>query len=299
MHNIKSIALLLVTLTSINSWGQSAINQTFEWVHQVGLAAPSDDLPSGFEYREIRRMETPGGTHIHFNLQYQGLDILGADAMLWIRPNGRPLAQITPDIIGSWTSTMGEGNLWFPTPTGLIAVTIIDHDYGPQPLRERIFISQNQDTLFRVDLVKHLADTTAHGFIFNPDPLTKAGVTYGGSYVDGGDMNLSILDPLRDSASFQATYVPGQGFTLASPQVTIKELDAPVMSVPTSTDGNFYASRDQTMFEMVNVMHHIQKQKAHVDSLGYGQYVTYSIEVDVNAWNGADNSAFLPYMTPP
>lgn len=299
MHNIKSFVILCVTLASLYAYGQAAVNQTFEWVHQTGMTEPSDDLPQGFEYCEVRRMSTPGGTHIHFNLQYQGVDILGADAMLWIRPNGRALAQITPNLLACWTSTTGESNLWFPTATGLVAVTSADCDYGPQPLRERVYINQHNDTLFRVNLVKHLADTTVHGFIFNPDPLTTAGVTYGGNYVDGGDLNLSILNPLRDSASFQATYVPGQGFTLASPQVTIKELDAPVMSIPTSTDGNFHASRDQTMFEMVNVMYHIQKQKAHIDSLGYGQYVTYSIEVDVNAWNGADNSAFLPYMTPP
>ena len=299
MHNIRVHLLIITLCLSLSSWSQQAVNQSFQWTSQAGLTQPQCDLPQGFSFKETRRLQTPGGTHIHFVLQYHGSDIVGADAMLWLRPNNQPLAQITTNILGAWSQTIGQADLWFPLATGLVPVEIVDREYGPQPLMERLYVGQDGDTLLRLDLVKHLSDTTVQGFIYNPDPLTVAQTTYGGNYVDGNDMNLAVLNPLRDSVSFHGTYVPGQGYALSSPEVTIKELDAPIVNVPYSSDGTFYATRDQSLFEMVNAMYHIQKQKWHVDSLGYGAYVNYSIEVDVNAWSGADNSAFLPYTTPP
>jgi len=75
---------------------------------------------------------------------------------------------------------------------------------------ELYLIDNNAEVVLKKDLnLYHTSvdkDTIADLMIYNPDPLTKVSKTYGGIYIDLGDENTAVLDPLRDTAKMTVTF---------------------------------------------------------------------------------------------
>jgi len=125
-----------------------------------------------------------------------------------------------------------------------------------------------------------------------------ANVPYGGTYVDANDGNAAVLDSTRTAANVQLTW-NGAGFTLANSAAVIQEFDPPSVAVPALPGPDAKFSRSDSEFEMINVLYHIYEWKQRMASLGYSGMVNYAIPVDVNAYGGADQSAFDFGTTPP
>lgn len=160
-------------------------------------------------------------------------------------------------------------------------------------------IIENIEQEFREvrDLNLHAVDTMVPMRVFNPDPLTPNGLTYGGTYTDMNDGNAAVLNGLTivDSVDVDAV---GSSIYLKNKYVEVLDFDAPY--IPISTDpSKWLDGRSSDEFEQVMVTYHITKQNQYLESLGYNNILNYAIQVDPQALNGQDNSLFNWGTTPP
>lgn len=141
-------------------------------------------------------------------------------------------------------------------------------------------------------------DSLVSMLIFNPDPLTRAGVNYGAPYVDNNDSDVAELNAQRDQVNFPAYFDNGT-FKLQSNFVLITEFSSPITTPASSSAPTFHYTRSQNEFEDVNAFFHLNNYKNYLNSLGYTNLVNYQINVDAHGFNGADQSAFTASFSPP
>ena len=144
----------------------------------------------------------------------------------------------------------------------------------------------------------HIVDTPAMARVFNPDPLTTAGVTYGTPYEDASDADISQLNMQRQQVTIDVAF-ENDTFKLESPYCFITEHSIPDIPPVTSLNPDFQFTRSQDGFEDVNAFYHINVYHDYVQQLGFDNIVDYPIWVDTHAMGGADNSNFSAAGTPP
>ena len=163
--------------------------------------------------------------------------------------------------------------------------------------QHELVISQNGIILERRDLTAHALDTTVPVRVFNPDPLTPFGYSYGGSYVDMNDGNGSVLDSLAIIDSITVNTNAGSAI-LENQYLKVVDFDAPYIA-PSTNASQWMASRSDDAFEQVMVVYHITLWNQYLDSLGYDSVLNYAIHVDPQALNGQDQSMFNFGYNPP
>ena len=135
------------------------------------------------------------------------------------------------------------------------------------------------------------ADGTGH--VFDPDPLTSAGVAYGGEYVDGDDQDTQALnDQLLEVPLREITQGTDGLYRLIGPYVRIEgDGDvAPALADPHA----FTFTRSDDRFEAVNAYYHIDKSQRYLQSLDVGEPIRNDqVRVRPQALS-ADNSYHLP-----
>ena len=157
---------------------------------------------------------------------------------------------------------------------------------------------RTEDEILEVrDLNAHYTDTTVAVRVFNPDPLSPFGFSYGGNYVDLNDGNGSILDSLTIIDSIKVQAIPG-GAVLENDYLKVVDFDAPYIA-PSTQPTAWTGGREASEFEQVMVVYHISKMNVYLDSLGYDSLLNYAIHVDPHALNGQDQSMFNFGYTPP
>ncbi len=144
----------------------------------------------------------------------------------------------------------------------------------------------------------HDVDTPALARVFNPDPLTTAGVTYGTPYEDASDADISQLNMQRQQVTIDVAF-ENDTFKLESPYCLITEHSIPVVTPVTSLTPAFEFTRSQDGFEDVNAFYHINVYHDYVQQLGFDNIVDYPIWVDTHGMGGADNSNFSAAGSPP
>jgi predicted small secreted protein len=141
---------------------------------------------------------------------------------------------------------------------------------------------------------------TGTGWVFDPDPLTRAGAVYqpGGQFGDNNDND-------TDSLTAQIVEVPllditynGTLYELNGPYAHIVDWEAPFKGVFSQADSNFHYTRNPDNFEAVNVYYHIDKSMRYINvTLGFSlmpfQYGG-GVQVDPHGFNGQDNSHYVP-----
>ena len=143
-------------------------------------------------------------------------------------------------------------------------------------------------------------DSAVTGTVFLPDPLTKAGVTYGIPFVDNNDNDVPQLNAQIDTVSLTANYDSSSGvFLLESNAVLITEHSSPTINPVTSLNGEFYYTRSESGFEDINAFYHINRMQNHIQTLGFNNIVNYQINIDTHGLNGSDNSNFQSSFNPP
>lgn len=128
--------------------------------------------------------------------------------------------------------------------------------------------------------------------VFDPDPRTTL-----------NDGSLTIDSPL---SAFEAAYltVPlldidfSNGiYSLIGPWVNIVDLESPSIAPSTTSDGNWFGTRDQTAFYDAMVYYHVDKSQRYLQSLGYTGETgiqELSIEADPNGESQNDNASYDP-----
>jgi hypothetical protein len=140
-----------------------------------------------------------------------------------------------------------------------------------------------------------LAETTAQGFVYNPDPLTRARKPYqrGTNFADNNDQNNSELDAARELVSLHGCKQVAGVYTLEGPFVKIVDMLPPRIAPVTSVDGKFLFNRSEPGFEQVNAYYHTDKFHRYLETIGYGELVNFPIAIDAQGTE-EDNSYFTP-----
>lgn len=141
-------------------------------------------------------------------------------------------------------------------------------------------------------------DTLLTGKVFMPDPLTRAGVTYGGVYVDSADADLPNLNHERVQRSAWGTY-ENQRFVLKNNYIQISDHSFPTVPPSNLVNDTFDFTRTYPEFEDFNAYYHINNYQDYIQLLGFTNLVNYPIRVDVHALGGQDQSSFGEFLNPP
>lgn len=142
--------------------------------------------------------------------------------------------------------------------------------------------------LFRVD---------ATGMIFDPNPLTRAGVAYGGGYVDGNDADTPELTAARTAVSLRDVSFDGTDYTLRGPWASIQDFEEPFTTLHPSPTPDWSFTRSAAGFEAATTYWHIDNYMRYVnETLGVDARPTAypgGVQFDADGLGGIDNSHYL------
>jgi hypothetical protein len=186
---------------------------------------------------------------------------------------------------------------------------------APQyPLGEwQVFVDAHTGNLYVVEDItcySHDHDTNAHttaaipppvfvngtGSVFYPDPLSSAGVAYGGNYVDNSDLSNAELEAEVFTESLLDLTLNAGNYELKGPYAEIVDTESPFKGLFTQTSPNFIFTREQDGFEASNTYFHVDWAMRYLnDSINVNvmptQY-TGGAQFDPSGLSGADNSHY-------
>ena len=192
--------------------------------------------------------------------------------------------------------------IWYPQAEGLVACyQFISHDPISSSSFETIVNAQGE-MLIQRDLNRyHVSpkDTVVQALVFNPDPLSTVGKSYGGNYKDNNDTDPSgKINAERQMVHITVT-LDNDTFRLKSPYAMAKNLSGPDDTIAYSLTPSFNFERSHLFFEDVNAFYHINQFHAYMSGIGFKNLVNYPIEMDTHALMGDDNSMFVSSTSPP
>jgi len=261
---------------------------------------------------EVRR--SPMGEHALYDRYWKGLPVYRGEVKLNRDFQGRVFSWYTLDLPHRPASDFTpltpspalplpaaapylDRKVWFPTRQGMVEA---------RQRRSRDRASQHVEwiedalgnVLFARDLnayhALHPNDTTLQLKVFNPDPLTTAGFTYGGDpqglLIDNNDQDIGALNNQRQTKSIKGEYRNGT-FQLRNSRIVLQDFENPVAPVVTRTSPIFDFTRAQSGFEDCNAYYHLTTYQNHMQSLGFN-LCEDTVFVDPHGWNGQDQSSF-------
>ncbi len=156
-----------------------------------------------------------------------------------------------------------------------------------------VFVDASDGNVLR--LVDQMVYVDGSGYSFDPDPLTTAGVVYGGQYVDNNDADAAVLNNERFLVPLRDLTLSGGVYHLRGPWVYLEDFESPVSAPPTSADPNgFVFTRNQQGFEDVMAYYGIDQSQRYMQSLGFDDIQHLPIHVDPHGLSGQDNSHYIP-----
>lgn len=109
------------------------------------------------------------------------------------------------------------------------------------------------------------AFVSGNGYIFNPDPLSKMQVAYGGNYVDNNDATNESLDAARSLVTIPEVDFTGGVYKLKGSYAEIKDLETPSTGLFTQATNQFLFNRNEQGFEAVNAYWHIDNSLRYIN----------------------------------
>ncbi len=190
-----------------------------------------------------------------------------------------------------------EQEVWFPVREGLIRAELKRYRNFSN-LHIETVRGQNGVLLFARDLTAYHSalpnDTTLQLKVFNPDPLTTAGYTYGGDpnglLIDNNDQDIGALNNQRQSVTVKGEY-RNNSFQLRNSRIVLKDFDDPVQAIAVRSSPIFDFTRAQSGFEDCNSYYHLSTYQEHMQSLGFN-LCEDTVFVDPHGWSGMDQSSF-------
>jgi hypothetical protein len=159
------------------------------------------------------------------------------------------------------------------------------------------FLSPTNDTIYQVDRKLYVGkDTMIRGNVFLPNPVQSAQVSYGSPYINANNTDVPAVVIEQKSMFFKA-YLENDTFQLKSKYLSFGEVSGPYTKPAWSATPifNFYRSHD--FFEDVNSFYHLTSFSNYLIQTGFSHLLD-NIKIDAHAFNGGDNSAFDPAVTP-
>ena len=140
-----------------------------------------------------------------------------------------------------------------------------------------------------------LVDATA--FIFDPDPLTRAGgVPYGGGYVDGNDADTPQLTAARTAVTLRDVTFNGTQYSLVGPNAEIREIELPTKGLFPQTTPAWSFTRNADAFDAATTYWHIDNYMRYVNTtlgvVARPSLYTTGVRFDAHGFNGDDNSRY-------
>lgn len=142
------------------------------------------------------------------------------------------------------------------------------------------------------------AIVSGQGYVFDPDPLTTAGLLYGTSLADNNDQDSDALNDQRILVDLLDITQGTDGlYRLTGPHVEIVSESSGGTNIyippaEASPDG-FQYTRANDFFEAVNVYYHIDKSQRYLQSLDVGHDIqNTSIAVNPHGLGMEDNSRY-------
>jgi len=262
---------------------------------------------------------TPGGRHVRYAQRHASWGVYGGQLVVNLWKGGRatvsdarrklptglqPGAVVAPKAVQALYVPAG------PKPFGVAAewqfwqgqfIPVYRFITAPRPDEPRSFdvvVAARTGQLLAVhDRGVHFmpGDTLGFATVFNPDPLTTAGTTYGGSYADNNDQTNDLLDAQLQSVELlEVEWVNDSvGCRLHGPHVKLEDIGGPQNSVPEALDCDFSVTRDHDEFEAAMSYYHIDTYQRYLQSIGYDSLYRRPLRVDPRGFT-ADNSAVYP-----
>lgn len=132
-------------------------------------------------------------------------------------------------------------------------------------------------------------DSTVHGLVYRPDPVTTADTLYGGNFMNNGGADNPVLTALEDSVTFTACF-ENDTFFLRNKYIQLTNLMQWVNPV-TSLRPVFNFTRSDSAFEDVMTFYHQNRARQYLSSLGFN-FTDTLVYVDAHG-TPIDNSYFV------
>ena len=139
---------------------------------------------------------------------------------------------------------------------------------------------------------------TGKGLVWIPDPLTSAGVNYGGAYQDFGDADRDELNNERVAVDLLDIAQSADGkYRLEGPYVRIDGTVGSTQWTPPAEDSlnGFQYTRSDDRFEAAMVYYHIDTSQRYIQSLNIGREIQgQGVRANPHGAGTADNSWYRP-----
>lgn len=328
MHRIFLVLLILLSLSHLQAKDRIlSPHLTLKVGDEQDVRAyvveqyPELRMP-GLQLEQIWLQRTRAATYHTFGLTYQGRFIANACVKVVVDQQNKVISAVSecPDVrlfagmnvdpsLLRWeqglealpwlnaypfASAVQEKNIkWLPL-NGRIESVLEVRAWNRQLDRTDYFLPNGELVLSYDHMRRYRKDTVVSARIFNPDPLTKLGLVYGGSFVDLADAGQAWFAPAYETVNIPAAYDTNlHVFILENQWVRIEDFESPDIDSATSATPSFLFDRSQSGFEDCNVMYHISFFQDYIASIGYDTLMALQLAVDTHGQFGADNSYFL------
>ncbi|MGB0431913.1 MAG: hypothetical protein ACPGLV_15670, partial [Bacteroidia bacterium] len=250
----------------------------------------------------IAKRESQIGSHFLFRQVFLGVEIYGTEIKVSLRKDGR-IASCFVTVVNTknWERNLIEiSNKPVTNAKPVIFYDINEvsgawyyekHDDQSNSHFKVVQKENGEAFLNQIDRKRHGGpkDTTVWVYVFNPDPLTTAGVVYGGNYINANDADNEELNAERQLLPVKMKYL-ADSIWAENKYVKLVSEDVNV-DVPYSRTDTFNYTRGQDEFEFVMTLYHISNFKDYLNSIGFDSLMNYQIKVKPRAFR-EDNSNF-------
>ncbi len=230
------------------------------------------------------------GKHYLYQQMHEGLPVYGAYLKVNTNKDGGVLNSfctlVDINTLHVESGNIANHNFWVVSDHSLVLAKANKNGYEYE-------LKQNDGTiLYQKDNRLYYTDTIIKARVFNPDPLTTAGVIYGkdGTYRNFNDSDYTLLNEQRKWVTIPAQY-NADTFYLKNKYAAIVNIKSPNYTPSKLTTDTFDFTRKQIGFKEVMALYHISQVQAYVKSLGFNNLVNYQLSVDPHSSN-ADQSYF-------
>ena len=232
------------------------------------------------------------GTHYHFDVFYNGHEVLDAEYHVHTR-NGKAflVQESIPEIFSSETTALSDA-IW------------INLD-GAWQLGRRS--SSHNETTIKIEdetvfeqshrLYYHKPDTQVSARVFLVNPLNTAEREYGSPYIDSNDLDVPQLNAERKWVNMDVHF-ENDTFWLRNDRYYFGQVSDPVLPETFSLTDTFDFTRSQYQFEDVNAYYHIVSMSDYVEALGFESALPDTLVIDAHAYSGGDFSSFNYGVSP-
>lgn len=260
------------------------IHQRYPWLNETG-----------HELRIEKEIESPIGKHMAFQHYYRNLPVYQNGVRISVDRNNRLLQAIfnLSNLVFSANNQI-TGYLFINNkPIEVVKKDFINEANG----HSEIYLTTTGEVVYSRDLKLYASkDTVVKGYVFLPNPVQSAKVSYGSPYVNANDSDVPQLLAEQKKVSFNAQIL-NDTFRLAGGKLFFGEVSLPHSTPAWSLGDSFYFNRSHPFFEEINSFYHLLTYSKYLQNTGFS-YLLDSIKIDAHAFNGGDNSAFDPAVYP-